>query len=181
MGIHLRAFDDSGLKHLNNEMSRLESLITILQAQGKVEAPVDTSLDSDQNYLRPTTVVAEQEDLTVTEPLPETDQKPEETQTIASMKGYSPTVTMQKDGKHAIVDWSTWPGIANADDWITHYKVYASTTNPCPIEDQYVMKKVPDRYTITEVTKLNRTVIYDFRVCPFRKEGKNWIQGGPSD
>jgi len=87
------------------------------------------------------------------------------TNAAPTMSGFSPIVTMNFFGMHAIVDWSAWPGITGKD--LKKYNVYCSTEATCTINSTNLKKTVAVNVHQTELTGLSRGVTYDFRVEPW--------------
>jgi len=92
-----------------------------------------------------------------------------------TMSGFSPTVSVEKQGKSVTVDWSSWVGITATD--LDMYKIYYSTEATCTITDGNIGKVVKARNTKTTITGLSRGITYDFRVVPWDIYG----EGVPSD
>ncbi len=89
------------------------------------------------------------------------------TNAAPSMSGFSPTVTIDKKSKTALVDWSEWAGLTATD--LRGFRVYRSTEATCTINATNFVDEAGATKTKMTISGLTKKLTYDFRVVPVDK------------
>jgi hypothetical protein len=86
------------------------------------------------------------------------------TNVAPTMSSFSPTVSISKVSRTALVSWSAWTGFTATD--LDGFKVYRSTEAVCTISDDNLVDKAAKTKKSMSVGHLSKGITYDFRVVP---------------